>query len=303
MLWLILAFINAAGYAICSFIDNYVTDVLFKGKNQEAIKIFSAVTYVLTSVVIWICFGMENIDAPRIALLLGAGVLSSTASIPYYRALTKEETTTASIFLQLTPVIYLIADSLIFGENISLQQFLAFIIIIMAPAVIAFSRRHKSARKLELSAAAGFITYVVLAAASGLITAHVGEGYQFTTIFAWFMFGRGVMDFIYYFTHKNWRKAYRRVSKKYPRQLYTSLIVSQVVFIFCEFAGRYALTLESPALVSVVSNAGELILVFILGIILSIIWPVFGREKLSRHIIVAHLIATILAVTGIILLG
>ena len=111
------------------------------------------------------------------------------------------------------------------------------------------------------------------------------------------------MDLIYYFAHKDWQKAYKRVTKKFPRQFYTALFTSQIVFIFCEFAGRYALTIESPALVSVVSNAGELILVFVLGIILSIIWPVFGREKLNRHIVVAHLIATILAVTGIILLG
>ena len=238
----------------------------------------------------------------RIAWLLAAGVLSSTASIPYYRALKDEETTTASVFLQLTPVIYLIVDSLIFKVAITPLQILAFFIIIMAPVVIVISRRRKHSRKLELSAAAGFMTYVVLAATSGVITTHAGEGFEFTTTFSWFMIGRGIMDLIYYFVHKDWRARYKYVQKHDAKRLYLSLSVAQGVFLIAEFAGRYALIVGTPALVSVTSNALEMIIVFVLGIILSIIVPKFGREKLSRHIIIAHLVATILAVIGIIML-
>ena len=303
MLWLILAIINAAGYAICGFFDNYITDVIFKGKKQESIKYFYGITYIITAVALFVIFGIQDMGIGRTAWLLLAGVLSSTASIPYYRALKNEETTTASIFLQLTPVIYLIADAAIFGEQITGIQMLAFLVIIMAPIVIMFSRRHKSARKLELSAAGGFLAYVILAASSGVITAHAGEGFEFTTTFAWFVLGRGIMDLIYYYAHPDWRKRYKYVSRHDTRRLYTSLTAAQVIFLVAEFAGRYALIIGTPALVSVVSNALEMILVFVLGIILSIIVPKFGREKLSRHIIIAHLVATVLAVVGIVLLN
>ena len=302
MLWLILAIINAAGYAICGFFDNYITDVIFKGKKQESIKFFYGITYIITAIVLALIFGMQTMETGRIIWLLVAGILSSTASIPYYRALKDEETTTASIFLQLTPIIYLVADWLIFGEAITPLQILAFIIIIMAPLVVIFSRKRKSSRKLELSAALGFIAYTVLAATSGVITAHAGEGYEFTTTFSWFVLGRGVMDLIYYYTHPSWRKRYQYVQKHDAKHLYISLTASQLIFLIAEFAGRYALIIGVPALVSVTSNALEMILVFVLGIVLTLIAPKFGREKLSRHIVVAHLIATILAVTGIIIL-
>lgn len=303
MLWIILSAINALGYAICGFTDNYVTDVLFKAKGQESIKIFSGASYILTAIVLFSIFGVQDVGIGRMAWLLLAGILSSTASIPYYRALKSEETTTASIFLQLTPVIYLIADAAIFGEHISSIQMLGFLTVIMAPIVIMLSRRHKKARRLEFKAAGGFLLYVILAAASGVITAHAGEGFEFTTTFSWFMLGRGVMDFIYYFSHQSWRKRFRYVSKHSGKQLFIALTASQLVFLFAEFAGRYALIIGTPALVSVVSNALEMILVFVLGIVLSIIVPKFGREKLSRHIVAAHLVATILAVVGIILLN
>lgn len=303
MLWLILAIVNAVGYAICGFFDNFITDVLFKGKKQESIKFFYGITYILTGVALFAIFGIQDMGIGRIIWLLVAGVLSSTASIPYYRALKDEETTTASVFLQLTPVIYLLADALIFGETINGQQLLAFLIIIAAPAVIVLMKKgKKNARKLELGAAGLFIMYVVLAAASGVITAHAGEGFDFTTTFSWFVIGRGIMDLVYFYTNPSWRKRYKYVSKHNRKALYASLTAAQVIFLVAEFAGRYALIIGVPALVSVTSNALEMIVVFLLGIILSIIVPKFGREKLTKNAILSHLIATILAVVGIIML-
>ncbi|MBR0134067.1 hypothetical protein IJM16_02270, partial [Candidatus Saccharibacteria bacterium] len=219
-----------------------------------------------------------------------------------YRALKHEETTTASIFLQVVPVIYLIGDFLVFGEKITAMQLLAFFIIISAPMVVIFSRRRKRMRKLEIGAALLLLAYSVLAATSGLITSHAGAGYDFNNVFAYFVIGRGIMDLIYYFCNPSWQKRYKYVHKHDFKRLYISLTAAQVIFLIAEFAGRYALIIGIPALVSVTSTALELIVVFVLGIILSIIVPVFGREKLSKHIIIAHLIATILAVTGIIIL-
>ena len=191
---------------------------------------------------------------------------------------------------------------MVFGEEITPRQLIAFVVIIMAPLVVIFSRRRKRMRKLELGAAGLLLAYCVFAAASGIITTRAGEGYDFNMVFGYFVLGRGIMDLIYYYTHPSWRKRYKYVQKTDFKRLYVSLTAAQVVFLIAEFAGRYALIVGVPALVSVTSNALELIVVFVLGIILSILVPVFGREKLSRHIVIAHLIATILAVTGIIIL-
>ena len=302
MLWLILAIINAVGYAICGFCDNYITDVIFKGKKQECIKLFYGITYLITGAALFLIFGIEQMDVGRILWLLFAGAVSSTASIPYYRALKDEETTTASIFLQVIPIIYLIGDFAIFGEEIGPRQLLAFFIIILAPIVVIFSRRRKSLRKMEITAGLLLMSYAVLAAASGLITTHAGEGHDFNTVFAYFVIGRGIMDLIYYFCNPGWRKRYKYVHKHDAKRLYVSLTAAQVIFLIAEFAGRYALIVGVPALVSVTSNALELIVVFVLGIVLSIIVPNFGREKLSKHIVLAHLVATILAVIGIVIL-
>ena len=67
-------------------------------------------------------------------------------------------------------------------------------------------------------------------------------------------------------------------------------------------AHKDTLVIGTAAIVSVTANSSQLILTFVMGIILTHLWPKFGREKLNKHIVRAHLIATVLAVIGIVIL-
>ena len=58
----------------------------------------------------------------------------------------------------------------------------------------------------------------------------------------------------------------------------------------------------SVALASAASDSTTPIMIFFMGIVLTILWPNFGREKLNRKSVLVHLIATVLVVAGIILI-
>ena len=90
--------------------------------------------------------------------------------------------------------------------------------------------------------------------------------------------------------------------KKTPKAYVGSVIANQCLCAFADYMYRYGLVLGIAALGSAITNAAELIMTFILGIVLSVIWPNFGREKLHRHLIVAHIIAVALCVAGIIII-
>ena len=100
----------------------------------------------------------------------------------------------------------------------------------------------------------------------------------------------------------DWQNRMKYIWRHKKWQFLASEGINQIICIIAEFLSRYALIIGIASLVSVTYNVLELIFTFILGIILSIIWPKFGREKLNRHIILAHLVATILATIGIILI-
>ncbi len=302
MLWLFLCIIVALIWSFSTFIDNYVTDVVFKGKKPQSMKVFNGISYLFFAILIFFIFGVKYIQIEHIALLFLSGITSSLASIPYYLALRDEEPTTAAIFFQLAPVIYLFADWLIFGKPITPLQLMAFIIILTAPVVIMFSRKRPRSRRIELSASILFTIYVLLTVVSGILSTRIGEIYDFPSIFFYFLLGRGVSDIILYVTHSDWIQRMKYIWRHKRWQFLFTAGFNQIICIIAEFLNRYALIIGIASLVSVTCNVLELIFTFILGVILTAIWPKFGREKLSRHVVIAHLIATILAIIGIILI-
>ena len=301
-MWLFLCIAVALIWSFSAFIDNYITDVIFRGKKPQSMKIFNGISYLFFALVIPLVFGVKSVSIDHIALLLLSGIASSIASIPYYLALRDEESTTAAVYYQLIPVIYLISDWLLFGETITPIQLMAFIIILTAPAIIIFTRKRPHSRHIEFNAAMFFTLYALITAVSGILSTHVGEKYDFPSVFFYFLVGRGISDIVLYATHSDWQKRMKAVWRRKKWQFLLAESSNQIICIIAEFLSRYALIVGVASLVSVTYNVLELIFTFALGIILSIIWPKFGREKLSRHIIIAHFIATILATIGIILI-
>lgn len=302
MTWIFLSLFAALGYSICAFIDNYQTDVVFSKKIPQSQKIVNGISYIILAIAIFIFARPAAIENWQIGLLILSGAIASLSSIPYYLGLKNEEATGAAIYYQLIPLIYLLVGWLVFREPIELRQIIGFIVVIIAPILIIFSRKRPRSRRKEFVSALFFILYAITAAASGLLSTKIGENIPFSTVFFYFLLGRGVSDLALYACHKSWQQRMKFIWRRKRKIFLPAIITNQLITAAAEAANRYALILGVAALSSVITNAAELILTFILGIVLSIIWPKFGREKLTRHVVIAHLLAVILCVIGIIIL-
>ena len=304
MLWLILSLISAAIYSLCGFIDNYITDVIFRNNRSESVKGFYGPTYIISGIVVACIFGLNGIDLKAIGLVSLSSAIISLASIPYYRALKNEDATGAAVYYQLSPLFYLLLDIFILNKQITVMNMIGFIVILLAPIVIVMSRKRARSRKLALSSAILFILYVVIASTGGsLFAAVANSGYNIMSIFSIALTSRGIFDLILFIANKKWHHRCKNVWQSHAKAILTATLVNQALFIAAEFCYRYGYTLTNTSTVSVVVNASELIMTFIFGIILSIIWPNFGREKIRRHEVVAHLFAVLLATVGIILIN
>ena len=302
MLWLILCIITAIIYSITAFLDNYTTDVIFENKKPQALKVFNGATYLIFALLGTIIFDLSEVPLISIALFMLSGALASISSIPYYIALKNEEATGAAIFYQLQPIFYLLAGVLFFHETITPIQIIALLIIMAAPAIIVLARKRKKSRQLQIKTAGLLILYVFLLALSGIVSTYSSKDYSYTTFFIYFLLGRGIMDVILSLSHAGWRQRFKEVVAKKPLQSLGVIGLNQILCIIAEFTSRLALIYGITAVVSALTNSLELILTFVLGIILTKRWPKFGREHLHRHIIIAHLIGTVLCVIGIIIL-
>ncbi len=304
MLWIILCVITAAIYSITAFFDNYITDVVFAKKKPQSMKGFNGAGYLIFALLIAFFYdGLKIPDITTIAFVLLSGIITSISSIPYYIGLGSEEATGAAIFYQIQPVLYLLASVFIFGQSIQPLQITALILLMSAPIIIIFSRKQKKTRKRELKSGLLFGIYVILLVVSGLIYTHFGEGKDYMTCFMFFLAGRGFSDIILFLTHKEWQSDFKQVWGKKRNLFLKTAGINQLLCIVAEFTSRKALIDGDISIASALMNSLELILTFVLGILLTIRWPSFGREELHRHVIIAHLVATVACVAGIIILN
>ena len=301
MLWLILCLLAALTWSVSAFIDNYQTDVIFKGKTPQAMKVLNGPVYILISVVVGIILKISIPEIPQIGLLMLSGALSSIGALAYYQALENEEATGAAIFYQLQPVLFLIVDFLIFGETITPKQILGFIVILLAPIIVVFGRKRAKSRMMAMRAALLLILYVFIATASAEIAIRSSANIDYKSVFVFYLFGRGFTDCLLGLIPK-YRKRHKYIMKHSPKAYVGTVVLNQCLCAFADFTYRYGLVIGVAALASAITNAAELIMTFILGVVLTLIWPNFGREKLHRHIIIAHIIAVLLCVAGIIII-
>jgi len=310
MLWLILVVCVAIAESLSSFIDNYITDVCFKGRKSQAQELFGVPACLIICIITAIIFPLQVVPLQVAGILILTGILNSLSFLFYYKALSDENATGAVIFLQLSPVLYFILGWFLLGEHISSTEIVAGVFILLAPLVVILSANKRS-KKMEMRAATFLIMFSIIQVVANIIfvkfsgldeIALNNEIGLFATAFFLAMFGRFISDFALVCIFKSWRAKFWRVAKQFKHKLFIPMAINEIMYAAVEFALRFALIIAPVAIVSVTANALELTITFILGIILSILWPVFGREKLKKRNILSHLAAILLAMIGIILL-
>ena len=306
MTWLIFVAITVIVDSTRIFIDNYVSDVYFKGKGAASQKLFYGLLLIPFSIIMLLItgFNFEIVSLTLAGTLFLAGLINGISGIFYYKALEIDDSTNLGIFIQLAPVLYLILGYFFLGDAFSPLQLAAFTIIIAAPLLIIFSTRKKS-RKIRVRAVLFSFLYVLIAVISNIIfikSNTATEASSVTTI-SIVLLGKGLADIIIVCANPKWRHRFGSVLKRSQKKVLRPMCANFIIGTSKEFTYRAALaTAPTVAIASAASDSSEPIVIFFMGLLLTLIWPKFGREKLDKRTILVHLIATILVVTGIIIL-
>lgn len=308
MNWLILVIIAVLTDVLRIFTDNYISDVYYKGREVAGQKVFSAWAKTITSIIILVIagFSFDQFSFSSILLLLLSGLIASIAEVPYYIALGIEDSTNYGIFLQLAPVLYLVLGWFFLGDSFSPVQLVAIAIVLIAPLLIVITSRKRS-RKVKIRAALLAFLAVVISVIGNILFIKINNGTSdIPTLIkelSLLLLGVGLGDFAIMGLMPKWRKRYHRVRKDSKNKVLTPLFATFVVGTIKTFIYRMALVLApAAALVSATSDSIEPIAIFFMGVVLTLIWPKFGREKLNRKTVLIHLIATLIVVVGVILM-
>lgn len=305
MNWLVVLAIAVVSDALRIFIDNYVSDVYFKEKGAVSQKIVSGIVTPILGIIILIVTGFSFTEMPPIALalLLMSGVLSSVGGIPYYKALEIDDSTNIGIFFQFSPILYLIIGWIIGDEQFSIIQLLACFIILAAPLLVVITAKKRS-RKVRIKAALLAFISIIFYVASGetFIQGNV-DGINIFSEIGLVLITKGLSDLLIIGSRRKLRRRLAKVIKSSRRKVLFPINISIVMRVIQEFSYRIGLIIApSVAIASAASDAVEPAVIFFMGLLLTILWPKFGREKLQKKTVLVHFIATVLVVIGIVIL-
>ena len=305
MNWLVLVALAVIFDSLRIFTDNYTSDVYFKGRQAASQKLYHGYIHIVIYGIIlaFTGFNFFTTEITPLILLIISGALASIAGIAYFKALELDDSTNIGIFTQLSPVFYLILGWFFLGDTFSPLQLVAFVIILSAPFLIVFTTRKRS-RKIKIRAVIYAFLYVIIAVTGNLLFVKANDSsINFVQEIGIIYLSSGVVDVILAYTVKNWRHRFRTVAKQSKGKIYVPLLANTLFGLIKQFSYRGALvTAPAVALASVAADSTEPIVIFFLGLVLTLIWPKFGREKLTRKTVLVHLIATALVVVGVVLL-
>ena len=305
MSWLAILAIAVISDALRIFIDNYASDYYFKEKGAVSQKIVSGIVTPILGIIILIVTGFNFTEIPPVALtlLLMSGVLGSLAGIPYYKALEIDDSTNIGIFFQFSPILYLIIGWIIGDEQFSIIQLLACFIILAAPLLVVITAKKRS-RKVRIKAALLAFISIIFYVASGetFIQGNV-DGINIFSEIGLVLITKGLSDLLIIGSRRKLRHRLAKVVKSSRRKVLFPINISIVMRVIQEFSYRIGLIIApSVAIASAASDAVEPAVIFFMGLLLTILWPKFGREKLQKKTVLVHFIATVLVVIGIVIL-
>ena len=176
--------------------------------------------------------------------------------------------------------------------------------ILCGPFLVIATTRKRS-RKLKIKAAIQASLYVIISVVANLIFVRASDVTEMSFIqdMIFVFLGKGIGNIIICGFKPTWIQRFNTVVKKTKGKMLRPLIINAIIGVTKDFTYRAALTLApAVAIASVATDSASPIVVFFLGILFTIIWPAFGREKLDKKSVLVHLIATVLVVAGIIIL-
>lgn len=277
MNWIFFAILSPAIYALVNFVDKHL--VTNKVRDFRAMPIYTSIVATFAGILFWILTGFPILGARDAGIVIFTGMIAIWSTFLYFRALSKEDTTTIIILFQTVPVLTLIFGYFILGETISLKQFIGFLIIIIAALGVTF-KPHEKGQKILSEAFFLMLAYNVMWALSGVLIKFAINATSFASILSYESFGIALGGALVFFIFPGIRKHFFDTTRQITTGTYGILFFNEALFVIAKSLAFYAFVLGPVALVNVLSSTQVFFGIFY-GLVLTLLFPKLFKENIS----------------------
>lgn len=263
-----------------------------------------AIVIILNEGLIYFLFGISILFWHKIAplsylqigALLLAGMLFIYYLIPYFKALTIEDTSRVIPLFQLIPIFVLIMSFIFLKETISLKQLLGFFIIFFGAFVLSAEKLEQKIFKPRKA-----MWYMLLSsflyALSPILFKFVVIKTDFWTAFFYQAIGGGI-GAITLLLYSPYRKSFLKEGLPLPFKIWSIMTGNQAIAIAAELSSSIAFSLAPVALVSVITGMQPLF-TLLFAVVLSLWFPHILKEDLGKSTLWIKIVSILLILGGL----
>ncbi len=296
MTWLFFALLAPFLFALTNHIDKILLARYFKHVKATTLLFYTVMASAVIAVAI-VAFKPDVLSVPLFdaGLMFAAGVIYYFAIMPFIKALSIEEASRVIPIFQIQPVLAYIFGVALFNETLTLPQALAGVIIVAGALLINLDLDNR--RKFK-----GVVFgLVVLSCLFYMIESStfkfVGGNYGFWDASFYQYLGTAVAGVFAFMASRSYRADLRKVSKEGGVKVFTGATLSAIINMGGRMAFNYSLLLAPLVMVQLVQGT-QAIFVLIIGTLLAVFIPKYGKENISRKHIVQKIVSIVIVLAG-----
>lgn len=244
------------------------------------ITIYSGLIAFLAGMFIILFIGLAPIDSRSSFIFILSGIFTAVILLPYFKALSLDETSRVVPLFNLGPVIVLILSALILHEQLLFKQYIGSILIIAAGFLLSMKKFDLSIFSLRPA-----FYYMLLASffsASALVLFKLGvNSIGFWQALPYESFGLGIGALLIFLYPSNTKFIISK-TRKMRKKAFLLMTIEEGVYITARYAKYFAASLIPASLVSALVGTQSLF-ALLYGIILSLYAPNIAKEVLSKQ--------------------
>lgn len=295
--WLLFAFSGPVLWAVSVHLDKYLLERYFKGIHPAVSLSFTGIIDVVALPVLWaVDPNVFDLSWRTIVLMSLSGFMLMAAMLFYLMALKYNEASVVAPFFQASPVFGVALGFGVLGERLNASQIIGIALTIAGAFAAGAGGRRRPHNGLVLL----MLSCAVMVALSSLIFKIFSVQERFWQTTFWMFVGQAIFG-CGLLAIGTFRRELYELLRTNTIAIVGINAVNEIVNLLGSLGLRYALVLAPLSLVQAISSTTS-VFVFLIGVVLSIVAPKWGREDLAPRELTRKAAAAIMVSVGVALL-
>lgn len=294
---ILISMLAALVYSLTNYVDKFLVNGVNKiGSSIKTLLVFSTLIAGIVFSPIWLIINGFNIiiNIQSLVLILSSAIISIVALYFYFKSLEISDTSIVVVMFQLIPVFSYIMGVIFFNEILSIRQIVGSIIILCSTILISIDFKTKSKKRLKVLPLMTISSF--LYALYYILFELAIKNSSYNVCAFYFQISLLVIG-VFLLSLNSFRTAFISAIKSNGKKYLSVNIINEFLNLAGMLLENYANVLIPIAIVTVVSRV-QVIFVFVIGLIGTILFPKFFNENISKDTVIKKILCITLSIIG-----